>query len=466
MTRARPEAVPRLWAVVGATGTGKSDLSLDLAEALAVRGVGAEIVNADAMQLYRGMDIGTAKIPADERRGIPHHLFDELDVTQDAAVAWYQPRARAAIEAILSRGADAILVGGSGLYVSSVLYDFRFPPRDEALRARLEAELEQHGAAPLLARLQEQDPATAARIDPMNGRRIVRALEVLAQGERTHGAALPEKPVLWAPRTRVLALGVERGALVERLDRRVERMWEHGMLAEVERLRADGLEQGTTARRAIGYAQALAQLAGTLDPGRGDRRDSGAHPPVRASPGVVVPPVRRRGVARRAGADRRPSHRGGEQMTAAFGIRAFHPDDTDAVVALWEDAGLTRPWNDPRADIERKLAVQPELFLVAEESVDDPGSAVHEARIVGSVMGGYDGHRGWLYYLASASDRRGAGIGRALVAEAERLLRAMGCPKVQLMVRPGNEQVLGFYDALGYERFEVGNTGKRLIHDA
>ena len=148
-------------------------------------------------------------------------------------------------------------------------------------------------------------------------------------------------------------------------------------------------------------------------------------------------------------------------MTAGFEIRTFHPDDTDAVVALWEDAGLTRPWNDPRADIERKLAVQPELFLVAEEPVDDvPGT-----QIVGSVMGGYDGHRGWLYYLASASDRRGAGIGRALVAEAERLLRAMGCPKVQLMVRPGNEQVLGFYDALGYERFEVGNTGKRLIHD-
>ncbi|GAA4483449.1 GNAT family acetyltransferase [Microbacterium panaciterrae] len=148
-------------------------------------------------------------------------------------------------------------------------------------------------------------------------------------------------------------------------------------------------------------------------------------------------------------------------MTAAFEIRAFQRRDTDAVIALWEDAGLTRPWNDPRADIERKLRVQPELFLVAEEPADGDPSG----RIVGSVMGGYDGHRGWLYYLASASDRRGAGIGRALVAEAERLLQAMGCPKVQLMVRTGNEQVLGFYDALGYERFEVGNTGKRLIHD-
>lgn len=146
-------------------------------------------------------------------------------------------------------------------------------------------------------------------------------------------------------------------------------------------------------------------------------------------------------------------------MADGFGIRAFERRDTEAVVALWENAGLTRPWNDPRADIERKLAVQPELFLVAEEPRHDG------ARIVGSVMAGYDGHRGWLYYLASASDRRGAGIGRALVTEAERLLLAMGCPKVQLMVRSGNEQVLGFYDALGYERFEVGNTGKRLIQD-
>jgi len=158
-------------------------------------------------------------------------------------------------------------------------------------------------------------------------------------------------------------------------------------------------------------------------------------------------------------------------MTTGIAIRAFDRRDTDAVVALWEDVGLTRPWNDPRADIERKLAVQPELFLVAEEHApdrpaggpDDDDDA--DARIVGSVMAGYDGHRGWLYYLATASDRRGAGIGRALVAEAERLLLAMGCPKVQLMVRAGNERVLGFYDALGYERFEVGNTGKRLIHD-
>ena len=256
-------AGPRLWAVVGATGTGKSDLSLDLADALAGRGEPAEIVNADAMQLYRGMDIGTAKVPIDERRGIPHHLFDVLDVTEDAAVARYQVQARDAIEGILRRDHHAILVGGSGLYVSSVLFDFRFPPRDESLRAELEAELERSGPGELYARLRKADPATAARVDPRNGRRIVRALEILAQGERTHGAALPDAPVPWRSAT-VIGLALARPALIERLDRRVERMWAAGMLEETARLREAGLERGTTARRAIGYAQALAQLKGEL----------------------------------------------------------------------------------------------------------------------------------------------------------------------------------------------------------
>lgn len=141
-----------------------------------------------------------------------------------------------------------------------------------------------------------------------------------------------------------------------------------------------------------------------------------------------------------------------------WNIRAFDTADADAVIALWTEAGLTRPWNDPRLDIERKLRVQPELFLVATDPDD--------ASIRGSVMAGYDGHRGWLYYLATAASHRGRGIARALVGEAETLLLAMGCPKVQLMVREGNEEVLGFYDALGYERFTVANTGKRLIADA
>ena len=253
---------PALWAVVGATGTGKTALSLDLAEALAARGRPAEIVNADAMQLYRGMDIGTAKLPENERRGIPHHLFDVLDVTDDAAVAWFQDAARTAIGEIHARGADAVLVGGSGLYVSGVLYDFRFPPRDADVRARIEAELEQHGPGVLFARLERLDPATAARIDPRNGRRVARALEVLEQGSATHGAALPEAPVLWHAQTRLVGVQVPREELVVRLDERVESMWRDGLLAEVEALRERGLERGVTARRAIGYAQALAQLRG------------------------------------------------------------------------------------------------------------------------------------------------------------------------------------------------------------
>ncbi len=144
-------------------------------------------------------------------------------------------------------------------------------------------------------------------------------------------------------------------------------------------------------------------------------------------------------------------------MTAAARLRAFEPSDTEAVVALWEEAGLTRPWNDPRADILRKLSVQPELFLVAVDPAD---------RIVGSVMAGYDGHRGWLYYLATAGAAQGQGIGRLLVTEAERLLTEMGCPKVQLMVRRENEQVLRFYEGLDYEPVDVAMMGKRLIADS
>ena len=259
-----PTSGNRLWAIVGATGTGKTTLSLDLAETLAARGRPAEIVNADAMQLYRGMDIGTAKLPESERRGIRHHLFDVLEVTEDAAVAWYQDAARTAVGEIHARGADAVLVGGSGLYVSSVLYDFRFPPRDESVRARLEAELEDGGPGALFARLRALDPATAERIDPRNGRRIVRALEVLELGERTHGAALPETPVRWHEPTTIIGVSVPRDELVARLDERVNAMWRDGLIDEVRELRERGLERGVTARRAIGYAQALAQLAGEV----------------------------------------------------------------------------------------------------------------------------------------------------------------------------------------------------------
>ncbi len=256
---------PALVAVVGATGTGKSEFALRLAEQLAAAGGSAEIVNADAMQLYRGMDIGTAKLAPPERRGVPHHLLDVLDPSEEAAVAEYQPRAREAVLDIQARGATAILVGGSGLYVSSVVFDFRFPPRDPGVREALERELEAHGPGVLFERLRAADPMTAARVDPQNGRRVVRALEVLAQGEQTHGARLPEAPVLWQPQTRIVGLRLDRAELVARLDARVERMWGQGLVAEVAGLRAAGVELGTTARRAIGYAQALAQLDGVLD---------------------------------------------------------------------------------------------------------------------------------------------------------------------------------------------------------
>ncbi|GAA1945742.1 tRNA (adenosine(37)-N6)-dimethylallyltransferase MiaA [Agromyces allii] len=248
-----------LIAVVGATGTGKSDFALDLAEAFARVGRGSEVVNADAMQLYRGMDIGTAKLPLDERRGVPHHLLDVLDVTDEASVAAYQRDARASIDDIIARGRVALLVGGSGLYVSSVIHDFRFPGTDAVVRARLEAELVELGPGLLHARLREIDSETAAGVDAANGRRIVRALEVIEVTGEPKAARLPDEPVPWRPH-RIVHLRTERAQLVERLDARAARMWHDGLVDEVRDLVPLGLERGVTARRAIGYAQALAEL--------------------------------------------------------------------------------------------------------------------------------------------------------------------------------------------------------------
>lgn len=258
----------KLWAVVGATGTGKSALSLDIAEQLAQRGVRAEIVNADAMQLYRGMNIGTAKLPVAERRGIPHHLFDAVDPSDEATVAWYQPTARGVISEILANGADAILVGGSGLYVSSVIFDFQFPPRDKQVRAELESQFAAEGIAPLIARLTALDPHVAAAVDVQNPRRVIRALEVALLGGDAQ-VTLPAEPVEWRAHdvhgaTRIIGVACERSELVERLDRRVEQMWADGMLDEVRELIPRGIENGKTASRAIGYAQALAQLSGDM----------------------------------------------------------------------------------------------------------------------------------------------------------------------------------------------------------
>jgi tRNA dimethylallyltransferase len=251
----------RLVAIVGATGTGKSGLSLDLAEELAARGVAAEIVNADAMQLYRGMDIGTAKLAESERRGVRHHLLDILDIEDEASVAAYQAEARVVIDDILGRGATPILVGGSGLYVSSVLWDFRFPGTDPGIRSALEAELISHGPGMLFRRLEELDPAAAASIGPSNGRRIVRALEVIELTGEPFGAGLPDAETPWRPTT-IIGLQSERALLVSRLDERVERMWRDGLLDEVAALGPERM--GVTAARAIGYAQAIAQLDGAV----------------------------------------------------------------------------------------------------------------------------------------------------------------------------------------------------------
>ena len=254
----------QILAIVGATGTGKSDLSLDVAEALIAQGHGVEIVNADAMQLYAGMDIGTAKLPVAERRGIPHHMFDVLRVTDEAAVADYQAQARSVISDINERGHLAILVGGSGLYVSSVLFDFEFPGHDDVIRERLEKEMEELGPGVLFQRLKELAPEAAERIDQQNSRRVVRALEVLEMTGSTAGlGTLPEEAVYWKP-TVIVGLAEDREVLVERLDRRVDKMWHDGLLEEVQGLIPQGIEKGITARRAIGYAQALAELSGEM----------------------------------------------------------------------------------------------------------------------------------------------------------------------------------------------------------
>jgi tRNA dimethylallyltransferase len=241
--------------VVGPTAAGKSALSLALAHAL-----GGEVVNADSMQLYRGMDIGTAKLTADEREGVPHHVLDVWDVTEPASVAEYQSLARAAVEDIAARGRVPLLVGGSGLYLRAVLEEFEFPGTDPAIRERLAAELAESGVAPLFDRLRALDPAAAERILPSNGRRIVRALEVIELTGAPFTAALPD-PVPYYP---AVQIGVDRepAALDQRIADRVELMWAAGLVAEVHGLA--GLRDGRTASRALGYQQALAQLDGEL----------------------------------------------------------------------------------------------------------------------------------------------------------------------------------------------------------
>jgi tRNA dimethylallyltransferase len=252
-----------ILAIVGATGTGKSDLALDVAEALTAQGRPAEIVNADASQLYRGMDIGTAKVPVAERRGIPHHLLDFLDVTEEASVAQYQIDARATIIDIEARGAVPILVGGSGLYVWSVLYDFEFPGTDPVVRARLDDRLATEGNHVLAAELKAKDPDAYAAIDPRNERRLVRALEVIEITGKPFGSGLGAEDRPWRPSV-VVGLQVPREELIARLEARAATMFANGLVDEVRGLIPLGIERGVTASRAIGYAQALGVINGTM----------------------------------------------------------------------------------------------------------------------------------------------------------------------------------------------------------
>jgi tRNA dimethylallyltransferase len=254
---------PKLLAIVGSTGTGKSELAIRIAEALRDEGKLAEIVNADAMQLYKGMDIGTAKVPVAERRGIEHHLIDVLDITQESTAAEYQKLARAKILDIQSRGAMPILVGGSMLYVAAVLNNFEFPVRDKDLRSQLEQELLELGPNAMHQKLEQLDSIAASRIDPENGRRIVRAIEIVTLTGEPFAAALPDKIDSWQE---VLEIGLrmDRETLVGKLEQRVRGMWSDGMVDETKALIANGLRESVTAGYAIGYAQALAQLDGEL----------------------------------------------------------------------------------------------------------------------------------------------------------------------------------------------------------
>ncbi|MFJ6661921.1 tRNA (adenosine(37)-N6)-dimethylallyltransferase MiaA [Streptomyces sp. NPDC091377] len=246
---------PRVIAVVGPTAAGKSDLGVFLA-----RQLGGEVVNADSMQLYRGMDIGTAKLTPRERAGVPHHLLDIWDVTVTASVAEYQRLARARIDALLAEGRWPVLVGGSGLYVRGAVDNLEFPGTDPEVRSRLEEELTLRGSGALHARLAAADPEAGRAILPSNGRRIVRALEVIEITGRPFTANLPGHDSIYD--TVQIGVDVARPELDERITRRVDRMWEAGLVTEVRALEAQGLREGRTASRALGYQQVLAALAG------------------------------------------------------------------------------------------------------------------------------------------------------------------------------------------------------------
>ncbi|MFZ9471705.1 MAG: tRNA (adenosine(37)-N6)-dimethylallyltransferase MiaA [Candidatus Nanopelagicaceae bacterium] len=248
-----------LIVIGGATASGKSALALDVAER-----IGAEIVNADSMQLYKGMDIGTAKVPFEERRGIPHHMLDTLEVTEESSVADYQREARALIDSRLAQDIPVVVVGGTGLYIKALIDELNFPDRDPDVRERLFAEAEELGATAMHQRLAALDADAAALIPEQNLRRVIRALEVIELTGEPYAASLPRNERSYYPQAQQFAIRVEREVLNERISERVAQMWRDGFLSEVEKLVAQGLRDGRTARAAIGYAQVLAALEGQI----------------------------------------------------------------------------------------------------------------------------------------------------------------------------------------------------------
>lgn len=245
--------------IVGATATGKSSLALEIAERIQ-----GEIINADSMQLYRGMDIGTAKVPMKERRGIPHHLIDILNVSEDSSVASYQSQAREIIDRLSSVGKDVVVVGGTGLYVKSILDELEFPETDPKIRAAIAAEAERIGGDAMHERLAKLDPAAAAAIPKENVRRVVRALEVIELTGKPFTANLPKAGHSRYPKARQFGLVMDRENLRERIDARVELMWKAGFVDEVRSLIPQGIKNGKTAQAALGYSHILAFLDGKI----------------------------------------------------------------------------------------------------------------------------------------------------------------------------------------------------------
>ena len=247
----------KLVVLAGATATGKSSLSVELAQA-----IDAEIINADSMQVYRGMDIGTAKITLEERQGISHHMLDVLDVNQDSNVAWYQSGAREVIDEIHSRGKSVVMVGGTGLYIKAVIDELNFPDTDPMVRHTLNKEAEDLGIDAMFARLEKLDPAAAIAIDRANLRRIIRALEVIEITGKPFTANLPREESIRYPEARQFGLVMDRELLSERIDQRVNTMFENGFVEEVQKLMSSGLLEGRTAQRALGYSQIVSHLQG------------------------------------------------------------------------------------------------------------------------------------------------------------------------------------------------------------